>query len=48
MTPRQIAGYLRYSQRRRRRELGDLLSVIATGTRGGKDDLKKAMKDLTE
>lgn len=45
-TPRQIVALIREHELDRRREMAEMLSVYATGSRGDKDQLKKLHKEL--
>lgn len=47
-TPRQIAGFLHFAGKRRKRETAEALSIGAMAARGDPKELKKQIKELGE
>lgn len=45
-TPREVAGWLWYAQRRRKREMLELTIASFDGARGDPKAIKKQIKDL--
>jgi hypothetical protein len=45
-TPRQIVAYMYFAQRRKRRELGELMWASTMGARGKEKDVKKQLDEL--
>lgn len=48
MTPLQIGGYSRLAIKQKARDMADMLSTFAMGSRADGKDLKATLKDLAE
>jgi hypothetical protein len=45
-TPRVLKGFLYFAGQRKKQEMANDISVGAMASRGGKEELKKTLKDL--
>lgn len=48
MTPRQLAGYVQFAAKRRKRHTAELISIHATAARGDPKEIKRQLKELSK